>query len=169
MAQRINIYLTDEEKEYLQKKRNKYKVSLSTIADKLSKITIYAFIHGADKPTQDKLYNEKLYENKGSRTSIKPKHENTEKDLIKELVKNKIIFYTNVLKIYANKDIAKYVNKDYVDYYYQEIDKELNKCKEQYWDYNNFIRNSRRNLKENKEYYKKAIEQMEESEKKNNA
>lgn len=159
MKQLTYIYLSETELAKLKKTASKYRVSLSTLADVIIFETYKALKHGK-KTTNEEL--EKNYFIKSpfiKKTSIKPKCFK-EKEVMYGLIKNRSIYTSNALTIYANGRIEDYIEKGKDDYY-NNINNKLNAIKEQYWDYNNFIRCQRRNLKDNKEYYKRAIEQME--------
>lgn len=154
---RINIYLTKEEKNELEKIARKYKCSISTIADKVCTYTYYVLTHGQGNEI---LFNQYLA--KGIKTSIKPKCYDPKENPLANTIENKDMFTTNCLKIYVAKNIGQYLeNKEYIQVYWNKINRDLMQVKEQFWNYNNFIRSTMRSFKENKDYYKRKLEQME--------
>lgn len=163
MKKTINIYLTKEDKQKAHKIQQKYKVSLTTITDVLIVVSMYAFLHFKKRPMLKEEMISGYWYTKGTKTSIKTPNILKEQDgLYKNMLLGKeTIFCTNVLSIYLKHEIKEFLTEEGQNYYWTEIDKKLQEKQERYWDYNNFNRMSRRNLRENKEYYKRAIEQME--------
>lgn len=153
----INIYLTSEEKNALNKIRAKYRVSLSTLTGKVCYWTYYCIQHYGSTEILKSLQNEYISKTGNNKTSCKPRELN---EVLGEEIKNKNIYATNCLKIYVAHDIKKYCNLKGVNKYFNEIDKALQNAYDVYWDYNNSIRNQRRMLKQNKEYWKKALENV---------
>lgn len=162
MTKTINIYLTKDEKQKAHKIQSKYKVSLTTIADVIIWVSYYALLHYSKVlKANDQLANNYI-ENKGTKTSIKTPKCLKENELMTCLIGNKAMIYTtNVLRLYLNKTIKEYLTEEGINYYWNKCDQKLQEIQERFWDYNNFTRMTRRNLKENKEYYKKAIAEME--------
>ena len=99
-----------------------------------------------------------IYKN-GKKTSIKtPKM--FEKDSLFEKQKYKSRYTTNVIKIYLKKDIKKYVNDPkLIEQYWNECNEKMTKTYDEFWDYNKHIRYQRRMIRENKEYFRKALDQ----------
>lgn len=158
----IDIYLTKTEKENLQKIMQKHHVSMSTIADILITTTyIYLQQNGIQKNINKLLEQEYLYKSEWDKHgTIRPKC--FKEEGWRNLITKRNMYTTNVIKIYIKKEISKYTNnennKERTILYYQAINKELMQRKEQFWNYNTFIRSTRRAIRENKDYYKKAIE-----------
>ena len=150
----INIYLTRTEKTQADKVRSKYKVSLSTLTGVVVLIT-YDLLHKNNEVMLEHIENKYIAKEGNYKTSIKPREL---METLGEEIKNKNIFATNCLKIYLNKAIKEYLEPEKVNLYYARIDKTLNEKFDTYWDYNCSIRNQRRMLKQNKEYWKKALE-----------
>ena len=162
MKKTINIYLSKDEKQKAHKIQQKYKVSLTTITDVLIVVSMYAFLHYKKRPLLKEEMLTGYWYDKGNKTSIKTPKILKEDTPYKNILEGKeTVFCTNILKIYIRHEAKEFLTEEGTNYYYGEIDKKLQERQERYWDYNNFSRMSRRNLKENKEYYKRAIEQME--------
>lgn len=162
MKKTINIYLTNDEKKQAQKIQQKYKVSLTTITDVLIFVSYYALLHYPTELKANDLLKNNYIKGKGNKTSIKTPYILKDKTPIGDtLIGKEMIYCTNILKIYLNHEAKKWLTEEGQNYYWKEIDRKLQQTQERYWDYNNFNRMSRRNLRENKEYYKRAIEQME--------
>ena len=171
MSKTINIYLNSKERKLVDDLKVKYRLSLTTIVDVITKYTFkYFFQYAVEKNNKNeedlkRLYHEYLYL-KGRKTSIKEpqifKKENGGIYLIgNEYAKgqSKSRFVTNSLMIYLNKTIENYVkDKEMVQAYWNNINKELLTRKDDFWDYNQYVRKQRRMLRENKEYFKKALE-----------
>ena len=166
---RVNIYINNEEHKQLEKISQKYKVSLSTIADILIQTTYYEMIHEGKDKTQDyntQLQMEYILKNGfEKKTSCKPKCYN-KGSLYAEQISKKDCYTTNVIKLYCTKEIEKYLTEEGKKCYYEKINKKFQETKEQFWNYNNFLRSTRRSLKENIAYYKKEIELIESGAKK---
>ena len=171
MSKTINIYLNSQERKLVDDLKVKYRLSLTTIVDVITKHTFKYFLQYAyeynNKNEEDlkRLYKEYIY-NKGKKTSIKEpqifKKENGGDYLVgNEYAKgqSKSKFTTNCLIIYLNKDIKNYVKEEEMQKaYWNNINKELTTRKDDWWNYNDHIRYQRRMLRENKEYFKKALE-----------
>ena len=154
----INIYITAKHKAELDRLRSKYKVSLSTLIGKLS----FAFINSLNKygdfnKTLEALSNSYLQKDNTYKTSCKPRELN---ETLANTIKNKNCFASNLVYIYLEKQIKNYVNDKGLTEFYMILDRELQKATDIYWDYNQQIRNTRRMLKQNKEYFKKALESV---------
>ena len=160
----IDIYLTKTEKDTIYETMTKYKISMSTIADILITETYYVALHyGLTKEINKILEEEYQYKDEKifwKHGTIRPKafKKGTWYDTG---IKNKAKYTTNVLHIYIKKDIKKYLTEEGAKIYYQRINKEFMKRKEQNWDYNNVVRNMTKAIRNNWKYYKKIIEQEE--------
>lgn len=152
----INIYLTKQEKDKADKLTKKNLISLSTLADIVSYWLFYVIYHYGKKEDLEKLNTEYISSNGNYKTSIKPKLND---EYLGQVLQNKSKWCTNALKIYLNKEIAKYVNDPKaINSYYNKIDQKIQSKKEIAWNYNAVIRMQRRSLRENKEYFRKALE-----------
>lgn len=153
---KINIYLTDEQKKAIAKKCAWYKVSTSTIVDKV----VYRFLseikEGYDE-FRNSLFIDFLYRDTGrKKTSVKP----TIFKSFKFTHPNKLA--TNCLLVWLKKDLKRFIQDDKkCQRIYSLIDDDLNKAYDKFWNYNEQIRNMRRMLKDDKNYWKRAIEQEE--------
>lgn len=151
MTMILNIYLTTTDINALKKIMQKYLVSLSTIADKVIFEFLKAVNHTKDddkKPENfEKLKNGYLYTiYENTRTSIKPR-------IYKELPKLDKRLATNCLKMYArNSWNLIFKNKSDVDRMLSAIDYDLKEVYDQFYNYNEQLRNSIRVIKENKDY-----------------
>lgn len=130
----INIYLTQEQKSKLNSICYKYQVSISTIAENL----LFLFTKYQLRKEEDykKIGKEYIYEDvKGSKTSIKPRG-----ILTGGLYENMTKAYTNVVNIYLRKDIEKYIGKEQLQDFYNDLNKKLQTTNEPNWNYNQFRR-----------------------------
>ena len=133
----INIYLNLQEKMKLRAISTKNEVSTSTIAENvLFYFTKYLLNQENGKEIIQKFGNEYIYMEKGGKTSIKPRVDPTNNGLYKNITKA----YTNVLKIWLKKDVKNWINKEYVEKFYTDLNRTLQQTKEPNWDYNRFIR-----------------------------
>lgn len=159
LIMKINIYLNQEEKEKIEDLKAKYKCSLSTICDKVVFYTYKALLHYSNNENNiENLQNQYIDNKNNKKTSCNPKCFNDRE--IFTSIKNKNLFTTNCIKIYLAKSINKYVKEEGIKEYWKDINSALQKTKEQYWDYNHFIRNEVRMIKHNKEYLKRKLEQI---------
>lgn len=156
------IYLAEQEKKDLMKLCTKYKVSLSNLTSCLIKTTYYCLLHYGINKDENKILQEKyiVVRNNLPKTSIKPRCFK-DKEAFYSLIENKNMYATNCLLIYTSKRQLDYMTEEGKNHYFNMLNQELQNNYEAWWDYNTFIRKSRRNLKENKDYYKRAIEEME--------
>lgn len=145
-TKKVNVYLNDKTKAYYKNLQNKYHVSLSTIA---SEIYFSYCALGCQKKLEE-TYNT----SNGNKTSIKPK--------LKGYTPSKPdMAFTNALIIFQNKweiEILGLQRHQY-EIVRDKIHKFLQQANDTYWMYNDTIRNQRRSLRDNKEYFKKALEQ----------
>lgn len=151
----INIYLTKEEQKLCRAIQNKYRVSLSTLCDKVCFFT-YKYLKQSGKDNSDPIFNE--YTGKGYKTSIKPKcliNQDEYLYMIFANERNRNVYATNCLKIYVNKAIKNHINAELVQNYWADIDRELQKTNDPTWDYNRQMRTFVRIYKKNKEYFKR--------------
>lgn len=155
MQDKINIYLDPEDRKAIDKKMSWYKVSLSTIVDKVCEILIHEL--GKDK---FKLYNEFYYKPRGKlKTSCKPKCFNGFKVIIDGKNKTNIIC-TNCLLVWLRKDVNKITDDtSLVNRIYSLIDNKLNNTIDKFWNYNEQLRNTRRMIKDDPEYWQKVVEE----------
>ena len=163
MNKTINIYLDSQYRKQVESLKVKYRLSLTTIVDVITKITFKYFLWSKeDINNATRLYDEYLYP-KGKKTSIKEPKLYKENPYIngtswhKENRKSR--FTTNCLMIYLKKEIKNYIKQEDVEKYYNDINKELTTRKDEFWNYNEHIRMQRRMLRENKEYFRKALDE----------
>lgn len=137
----INIYITPEQKIELDRICYKYKVSKSTIAEKVLFILTKHINWSAGekrKEIQTKLGTTYIYENSGTKTSIKPKPSTTH--VLNAFYTNISKAYTNAVQIYLRKDIDKWIGKELTQKFYNDLNTELQKTNEPNWDFNRFRR-----------------------------
>lgn len=148
----INIYLDKTDRDAIDKLKVKYELSLTTIVDILVFVTT-KYLENTE--IYENLQKDYIY-NKGKKTSIKkPKIFNSLNwENLKECK-----YCTNVLLLYVRKDIKKYIkDQETLNKYYNLINQKMTTTKDEFWNYNNHIRMQRRMLKENKDYFRKALE-----------
>lgn len=138
----INIYIPKDQRKKIDELKVKYRLSLTTIVDILV-FTTWKYLRGDQIETLTKTY---IYK-KGAKTSVKmPK-------IFSQLIWNESVkkqrLATNVLMIYLNKDIKKYVADDKVNKYYNDLNNKMTTTVDEFWDYNQFIKKQRRLLREN--------------------
>lgn len=154
----INIYLTKEQKKKADKVRIKYKVSLSTIAGIVAYELANRLIKCDRRDYLEKLQEDYLQKNGTYKTSIKPR------EILNGAlngIQKKNLYTTNALIIYLDGKVREYLDNENCNKYYAQIDKKLNEAYDIYWDYNSNIRQQRRMIKQNKEYWKKVLEENE--------
>lgn len=133
----VNIYLTKDEKQKLNMISRKYQVSISTICENLLfYFTKYALFK--NKALCMSIGVDYKYNENGTKTSIKPKENPTNKELYENYTKA----YTNVVKIYLKKHLNYYM--DNTENFYNDLNTKLQKLNEPNWDYNHFIRSMKR-------------------------
>ena len=154
MVKKINIYLTNEQRKMLDQKMSWYKVSLSTIVDKIC--NIFNKELGKEKI---KLWTEYIHKPKGNKTCCKPKY--FENLRIKINGKDKTdMFCTNATKIWLLKELKTLdINEKRQQRIYSLIDNELRNTIDKFWNYNETIRNTRRMIKDDPEYWQKVVEE----------
>ena len=146
MAKRVNVYVLTQDRNEIQEIRNKYHVSLSTLADEVA--NKYMFY----EPIKAKMDNY-LFKG-GQKLSIKPKND------VHIFKDNHSKIYSNCLYIFINRlDKELLMEADYKKVR-EAINKALQTKKETFWQYNETIRNQRRSMKENKEYWKRTLETL---------
>lgn len=156
MKKTINVYLNNEDRKQIDNLKSKYQLSLTTITDILVMVTMKVFLQTNNEELIKRLTNEYLY-NRGKKTSIKePKIFNDKSIFAKEQHKSR--FATNVIMIYLKKEIKNYVNEQLASKYWKECNKKLTTTKDGFWNYNQHIRLQRRMLRENKDYFRKALD-----------
>lgn len=156
MKKTINVYLNNEERKQIDNLKVKYQLSLTTITDILVMATMKVFLQTNNKELIERLKNEYLYI-PGKKTSIKQPKIFSDKELFaKEQHKSR--FATNVIMIYLKKEIKNYVNEQLASKYWNDCNKKLTTTKDSFWNYNQHIRLQRRMLRENKDYFRKALE-----------
>lgn len=157
MQKTINVYLNKDDRKKIDNLKVKYQLSLTTITDILVMVTTKIFNQLEDKTKLEKLMTKYLYK-RGKKTSIKTPSL-FKKDSIFEKQEHKSRYTTNVIMIYLNRDIKKYVDDEkLVNQYWNETNNKMTTTKDEFWHYNEHIRYQRRMLRENKEYFKKELE-----------
>lgn len=154
----INIYLSQTTLDRLNDMRKKYHVSISTIAQILSD---YIRPNINNYPAEFLMtYIDKEHRLK---TSIKPNNLKETEDFFKKIQFSKETashIYSNVLYIYAKEDfnyLFQGATEKECKKWAKEIENELIKRKDIYYNYNNNIRNTLRIIRKNQEYFKKVI------------
>lgn len=149
---RLNIYLSPEDKKILNEIKYKYQLSYSTIARLIGEcVGIYM---KSAKSVMNETY---IYQNDKtqSRTCIKPRKTPTQ-DLY---ITAPTIYYTNVLKAYCrNKLIDLMEIKNYKKFQDQLL-KAFKEEKDPNWNGNEWQRRLPKMIKQNKEYYRKLLEE----------
>ena len=149
---RLNIYLTNEDKKQLSILKYKYHLSYSTIARLIAE-TLFS-------PQMKASLNETyIYtEDKGqTRTSIKPRKWTTlDQD---KWITAPTIFYTNVLKLYLRNDLLnkRIVDKEEYPKFNKQLYKKFETEKDENWNGNEWQRKLPKFIKQNKEYYRKLL------------
>lgn len=164
---KINIYLNENYRDQLKTLMNKYKISMSTIVDILTFQTFYGITHySINKIENEKIMTEYIIKEGLRKTSVKPKNAQNIDMFIKSTNDKATlsIFATNSIIIYLDNKIDNYLDQEGRKYYYKKINQEMQKTKEEFYNYNNMIRSTMRFLKNDKEYIKKKIAQMEKEE-----
>ena len=144
----INIYLTKQQRQKIDKMKVKYKLSLTTIVDIICEITNQClWINGEEKSTYD-MFNRNLYKREG-KTSIKEPLW-----IRRNKLEHPNRYVNNCLQAYLRNEIHLFVQKtDSLEGkhgYWNAINQELLKREDNWWEYNRFIRMQKRNERENK-------------------
>lgn len=152
----VNIYLSAKDRDELKKISCKYHVSMSSIAEACRNNLAFYSNYFKD----NYIYDEKFSTNSKIRPRIDnmPKISNNQASHI----------FTNCLKLYARKDKQKFFDimpKDIQDHLLQKpnlihelfnnITNELQRKRDDFWNYNQMVRNTARACRENKEYLEK--------------
>lgn len=147
---RINIYLSYQDKQVLNEIRDKYHLSYSTIIN-----IIFNHIAVGHLPLwMDHYYYE---DDKSTKTSVKPRAM-TEDSYYKQLPMTMIL--TNVIKAFTRKEIQKltgWKDKD-IQKKNSQIYNEFQNTYDPNWNGNEWQRRMPRLIKQNKDYYKKLLE-----------
>lgn len=156
IMKRINIYITRTEKDKADKVCKKNLVSLSTLTD-VTTYWLFYFVHHYGTQEQMKMLSETYIAKENNyKTSIKPKLKD---EYLGQILEEPSKWCSNALKIYLNHEIDKYLTDEkQINRYYSKINEQLQKTKEIHWNYNAVIRQQRRSMRENKEYWKKVLE-----------
>lgn len=152
----INIYITKEQKQKAYKIQEKYRVSLSTIVGCVTYWLYKYLLMEENKKEIESLTTTYINKTAVYKTSVKPRELN---QVLGNEIKNKNTFGTNATVIFLEKSIENYLtDKKNIQNYWKEIDRQLTKTEDPYWDYNSGIRIMRRMIRQNKSYWKKVIE-----------
>lgn len=153
----INIYIRKDKKEQIDKMKLRYQLSLTTIVDILVFETYKLLNDPKDNTLINKFKGNYIYL-KTAKTSIK---EPKVYSMLNMTHREKCIFATNVLECYMRKDFKQYIkDQTKLNKYYCKCDRKMTDTYEENWNYNNFIRMQRRMLRANKDYFRKALEQV---------
>lgn len=155
---RINIYLSTNTENKLTDIRKKYHVSLSTIAQ----ILLDCFKPNFIKYDSDFFITYKDTEHR-NRTSIKPNNIDENSDIM-QYCKGELSaishIISNLLYYYSNEDyeyLFQEQNKNKIEKWKKEIEKEFFKRKEIYWNYNKNLRQQIRIVRKNADYFKRIL------------
>lgn len=149
---RLNIYLTNEDKQILNQIKYKYQLSYSTIARLIGE-NLLSVIN--DVKELDAFY---MYPNdKGqTKTSIKPrKFKGFEVWVI-----HPTIFYTNVIKLFTRNNVEKklFLKESKYKKFQKDLEKAFKEEKDPNWNGNEWQRRMPRLIKQNKPYYRKLLD-----------
>lgn len=153
---RINIYISHHEKDTLDRKCRYYHISLSTLAEKISCLLI-DLSNSNDIINVLKIKREYIDKANNYKTSIKPRENGLYTNFLNENCKS--IWYSNILKMYANKWTSDYIPY-HTEEFYKRLEQILKETKESFYNYNQQIRSMRRALKQNPEYFEKALKHV---------
>ena len=152
----INIYLSKEDKRKIDALKVKYQLSLTTIIDILADVTNDTLKLENNEDLIYRIQNISMYQAE-NKTSVKEP-----KCFGRLEIENKNKYANNILHIYLNNEIGKLItHSDLITGkygYWNRINKEMQTRKDNWWQYNETLRLQRRILRENKEYFKKALE-----------
>lgn len=140
---RINIYLEATEKKQLIKMKEKYHLSISTIADIIANV-YYLII-----PVE--LEEHYMYGRTGRKTSIKPREMGIK-------VRKKSVVYTNVLKLFLKGEIKKFADQKTYEISQNMIYKKFNETNDEDWNGSLLHRQLPKYIRQNPEYYRKILE-----------
>ena len=137
---RINIYLEKQEKKKLLEIKEKYHLSISTIARIVT--SVYYLMIPND------LEEQYIYGKTGYKTSIKPRKIGLD-------IKKLSLVYTNSLKIFCKGDLKNYVDQKKYEKSQNMIYKQFDEEWDEDWNGSVLQRNMPKYIKQNREYYKK--------------
>lgn len=145
---RINVYLTDDDKKYLNGIKYKYQLSYSTIAN----ILVICLLGKTDED----ISKEYIYTNdvNSKKTSIKPR-------TLGIICDRKTILFTNAIKLFArNELVSKGVieNNKKLKQLQENVLKSFKETKDPNWNGNEWQRRMPKLLKQNREYYKRILD-----------
>lgn len=142
MSKKINIYIDNKTKKRLDDIKYKYHLSYSTIINIITE-KYYMVIPAI-------LEEKYIYDKQGNKTSIKPR---------KQEYKKPSLVMTNALMIFINKDLEKFLqDKRLREKVNNFIYDDLQNTYEDNWDGNRFNRIMPKLLKNNRDYYKRILE-----------
>lgn len=142
MTKRVNIYLEAVEMKQLLKLKEKYHLSISTIANIIARVYMLLI------PVE--LQDHYIYGRTGKKTSIKPRQLGIQATKLS-------VLYTNVLKMFLKKDIKKFVDEKTYEKTQNMIYKEFEETWDDDWNGSLMQRLMPKYMKQNKEYYKKVL------------
>lgn len=163
-TERINIYITADEKKQLIQVKNRYKISISTIAQ-----IVYKWYGTCLEKTLESNYIEYLTEqDKNEKTSIKPRKKLDDLPCnYQERKRNWSMIYTNCLKIYIHKSFKQYFKQENNQASQQLVEemnakihgsiaKQMQETRDAFYTYNDTLRNNIRAIRENPKLFEKV-------------
>lgn len=142
---RLNIYLSSNDKKELDKIKYKYHLSYSTIAN------IIAIALSRQEFT-NQFCNDRLFtESTNKKTSIKPR--------LKYEAINNNIYFDNVVKCFLRRELKNYLNEEQYNRINTKIYNEFQNTYEENWEGNKWHRLLPRMIKQNKEYYRRILDE----------
>lgn len=153
------IYLDKKILNKLKERQTKYKVCISTIAN-------FSIQYIATHLTKEQIkeYKEKIKNKVNELKKLDEQYK--QKNIVKSSVKPKNELNINIdswyivlaLYLIEDKEFRKEMLKDKSQEYCNKMDDVLKMQKENFYNYNNYIRNFTRFIKKNKEYVRKLVE-----------
>lgn len=140
---RINIYLEAVEKKQLIKIKEKYHLSISTIADIIA--NVYMLIIPVE------LEEHYMYGRTGRKTSIKPREMGIR-------IRKKSVVYTNVLKLFLKGEIKKFVDQKTYEKTQNMIYKKFEETYDEDWNGSLLHRLLPKYIRQSPDYYKRILE-----------
>lgn len=151
-TKKINIYISNETKQYLREIQEKYCLSFSAITN----LIFNEYIKQTKKTNNlcDLLFDKEAT----NKTSIKPKNIDFIENFANHLNLSKgnaTKLLSNLIYLTATNKVKTFVRK-YEDYK-TSLYNEFQKSKDKYYKYNFYCRNQPRFIKQNREYVKKLL------------
>ena len=152
-TERINIYISDRVKKKLCQYCKKHHISFSTLIEIMC--MTYQFYGIFDKIKETYLTD--YIDKKWQKTSVKPKEPPLLKDYKHE---EKSRIYSNLIYLFFEKKTTKYIAEEQDKKAREVINKQVQERYDQYANYNEYLRNTTRALKNKsiRAYFKRKIE-----------